>query len=60
MITIRGPKGVGKSLALAAIDVHYRGSRPCLLFSPQTLTPGLFECYVEEVYKLEDNSKCLI
>ena len=32
---IRGPKGVGKSMALAAIATLYHKKRPCFLWSPR-------------------------
>ena len=36
-LTINGPKGVGKSLALAAIYALKKGKSPCLLILPLTL-----------------------
>lgn len=51
MIAIGGPKGVGKSMALAAIAALSRKTRPCLLCSPSGMHIDVYHLYVQEVYK---------
>ena len=49
--TIGGPRGVGKSLALAAVASRYCKERPCLLWSPiSTSPPDTFYEALKEVY----------
>ena len=57
VIAISGPKGVGKSLALAAIATKYAAAteeyakRACLLVSPAlSKTQAHFDAALEEVY----------
>lgn len=61
ILTINGPKGVGKSLALAAICALNKGKSPCLVISPlTTMSSGYFHNYVKEVYAQHGKSKCFI
>lgn len=61
ILTINGPKGVGKSLALAAICALNKGKSPCLVISPlTTISSGYFHNYVKEVYAQHGKSKCFI
>ena len=50
--TISGPRGVGKSLALAAVASLYCKERPCLLWSPISTSspPDTFYETLKEVY----------
>ena len=50
-VAICGPKGVGKSLALAAIaTLCHKQKSPCFLFSP-CVTEGLrFDKYINSIY----------
>lgn len=50
IISICGPKGVGKSLALAAIAELSRKNWPCLLWSPRLRSFKQFLSYVRAVY----------
>ena len=56
VVTISGPRGVGKSLALGAIATEYYRTRPCLYLSPiwlhQTTTFERldFNAALEEIY----------
>ena len=47
MVTIRGPKGVGKSMALGAIATMCHKQRPCFLWSP--IANKDFQSYVEDI-----------
>ena len=63
IIAIRGPKGVGKSLALAAIEARYSNSRPCFLFSPDAFGSSRDNYLLERYFKgkkdfSEDDCKC--
>ena len=50
-ISIKGPKGVGKSMALAAVASRYSKKRPCLLWSPEwKLNKNFFDA-LKEVYR---------
>ena len=47
-IQIRGPKGVGKSVTLAAIATLYHKKRPCLFWYPDTCKSVDFQSYFED------------
>ena len=51
VIAISGPKGVGKSWALAAIGALCHKTRPCLLWSPKIKVNANFHSYVEEIFQ---------
>ena len=51
IISIKGPKGVGKSLTLAAVASQYSGKRPCLLWSPEWILNKDFYDALKEVYR---------
>ena len=61
ILTIGGPKGVGKSLALAAIYALNKGKSPCLIISPLTLMSTIhFHGYVKEVFEEHKEGECFI
>ena len=61
ILTINGPKGVGKTLALAAIYALNKGKSPCLIISPLTLmSTTFFYDYVKEVYARHEKGKCFM
>jgi hypothetical protein len=58
LIPIRGPKGVGKSLALSAIAALCHGKSPCLFVTPSSLIhSAFFDRYLMETYALHEKSK---
>jgi ABC-type iron transport system FetAB ATPase subunit len=57
LIAIGGPKGVGKSLALAAIATLCHNTRPYLLFSLDSLISPTFKRYLNEIHYQFSNSK---
>ena len=61
LLPIRGPKGVGKTMALAAIAALSHGKSPCLFVSPpMLLKSSTFDRYVNEIYVQYGKSKCLV
>ena len=50
-ISICGPKGVGKSMALAAIATVCHEKIPCFLWSPSVTFDKDFQEYVEDFYE---------
>ena len=55
-IVIDGPTGVGKSMALAAIETLYRaGERPCFVWSSRVISGPSFDNYVRSIYEEAGN-----
>ena len=50
-VSIVGPRGVGKSMALAAIATVCHGKIPCFLWSPYVTFNKDFQDYVENFYE---------
>ena len=49
MVSMGGPKGVGKSISLAAIATLCYGKRPCFLWSPYVITDEKFHLYAKDI-----------
>ena len=54
-VSMGGPKGVGKSMSLAAIATLCHGKRPCFLWSPYVVMDQKFHLYAKDIVeKLTD------
>lgn len=57
-ISIGGPKGVGKSMALAAIATLCNKRRPCVLWSQATRVNVTFQDYINDLFR--EFGKCCV